>query len=437
MPLSLTWAHYGADGGDLVTAIARGALPHPPGFPAYLLAGDLFMRIPFGDPAWRLNLLSATFAAGAVGLTIAAARRMGVSMIAASVAGLMLAFAPLFWSQAIIVEVYAFAAFCASLVMYLTLRDAPAWLREFVLGIGMGAHPILIFLFLFVGRAARPLAGRLPALRALGGFLLGWLAMYGVVLVAHNRAVSPWGDVTTLDGWWSFVSGQIYRGYVFALPLVELPQRIVAFAATLIRQFTPLGAIIAGAGAWRLWGEQRAVALASLITFALVSIFAIAYNTADSIVYLVAVLPIAALWLAFGLESLTSHVTRHTSPVSRFTFHVSHFTFHVLLLLLPILSLALFWNEMNLHDDHTAINWVNQILSTAPRNAILVTARDAHTFTLWYARDVLQKRTDVIVLDRDLWQYESYRKMMMTLFGFADDLVFENKDGRPIVEVPR
>lgn len=434
MPPSLTWAHYGADGGDLVTAIVRGALPHPPGFPAYVLAGDWFIRIPFGEPAWRLNLLSAMFAAGAVALTIAAAQRLGVSAIAASVAGLMLAFAPLFWSQAIIVEVYAFAAFGASLVMYLALRGAPAWLVGFSLGIGMGAHPILIFFLPIVERTARPLAGRLPALQTLAAFLLAWLVMYGVILVVPNRAMSPWGDLTTIGGWWSFVSGQIYRGYVFALPLAELPQHVIAFAATLIRQFTPLGAIIAGVGAWRLWRERRAVAFTSFATFALVSIFAIGYNTADSIVYLVIALPIAALWLALGFESFTQYAT-HIPHATR----VSRFTSHVILLLLPLVSLALYWNEVNLHDDRAAIVWADQILSAAPPNAILVTERDAHTFTLWYARDVLQRRTDVIVLDRDLWQYESYRKMMTAQFGFADDLVFEfeKKDGRSIVEVPR
>ncbi|CAG0944832.1 hypothetical protein ANRL1_01970 [Anaerolineae bacterium] len=448
MPPSLTWAHYGADGGDLVTAIARGALPHPPGFPAYVLAGDWFIRIPFGEPAWCLNLLSAMFAAGAVGLTIAAARRLGVSAIATSVAGLMLAFAPLFWSQAIIVEVYAFAAFGASLVMYLALRGAPAWLVGFILGIGMGAHPILFFCAPIVlvcrceERSLRRSNPQPPSWRLLRrftarndiciAFLLAWLVMYGVVLVVPNRAMSPWGDLTTIGGWWSFVSGQIYRGYVFTLPLAELPQRLIAFAATLIRQFTPLGAIIAGVGAWRLWREQRGVAFASLAAFALVSIFAIGYNTADSIVYLVIALPIAGLWLALGLEPLTFHFSRFTSHATR---HASR----VILLLLPLVSLALYWNEMNLHDDRAAIVWADQILSAAPPNAILVTERDAHTFTLWYARDVLQRRTDVIVLDRDLWQYESYRKMMAAQFGFADDLVFEfeKKDGRSIVEVPR
>ena len=81
LPPSLTWAHYGADGGDLVTAVVRGRLPHPPGFPTYLLLGTLFVRLPWGDPAWRLNLrlnlMSAVMAAGAAALFLLAALMVG------------------------------------------------------------------------------------------------------------------------------------------------------------------------------------------------------------------------------------------------------------------------------------------------------------------------------------------------------------------------
>ena len=33
----LTWAHFGADGGDLLAAAAVHGIPHPPGYPLYLL----------------------------------------------------------------------------------------------------------------------------------------------------------------------------------------------------------------------------------------------------------------------------------------------------------------------------------------------------------------------------------------------------------------
>ncbi|MEA3376039.1 MAG: DUF2723 domain-containing protein, partial [Chloroflexota bacterium] len=125
MAPTLSWSHHGADGGDLVTAVARGSIPHPPGFPTYLLLGELFNRLPLRDPAWRLNLLSAV----AAGLTIAAVRRLRFpsSTLGVLCAGLCLGLAPLFWSQALIAEVYTVAALFSALVVLLVLAGAPSW----------------------------------------------------------------------------------------------------------------------------------------------------------------------------------------------------------------------------------------------------------------------------------------------------------------------
>jgi hypothetical protein len=66
---TLTWAHDGADGGDLIVAVLTGGVPHPPGYPTYLLLGSLFARLQVGAPAFRLNLMSAVGAAAVVAVT--------------------------------------------------------------------------------------------------------------------------------------------------------------------------------------------------------------------------------------------------------------------------------------------------------------------------------------------------------------------------------
>ena len=38
-------------------------IPHPPGNPLYVVLGKLFTFLPFGDIAYRVNLMSAVFAA--------------------------------------------------------------------------------------------------------------------------------------------------------------------------------------------------------------------------------------------------------------------------------------------------------------------------------------------------------------------------------------
>jgi hypothetical protein len=254
--------------------------------------------------------------------------------------------------------------------------------------------------------------------------------MYGPVLLARKGAPSPWGDVSTLAGWWALVSGQLYRGYPFALPLGDWPQRFLAWAGLLARQFTPLGAVLAGLGIARLWQADRSLTIASALAFGAFSLYAIGYNTTDSLAYLVPALPLAAPWLAMGLAEVANRLNRR---VRRGAWAI---------LLLPSFQALLFWGQMNVSVDEEAMAWAGQVLQQAPPQAILLTGQDNHTFALWYAHDVLELRPDVTVIDRDLWGHKPYREMMMGMLGLdagERTPAFEeiaSTSGRPLEEVP-
>ena len=55
------------DSADLAVAALTASPAHPPGYPLYALLGKAWISlIPWGDPAYRLNLLSAAGGAGCV-----------------------------------------------------------------------------------------------------------------------------------------------------------------------------------------------------------------------------------------------------------------------------------------------------------------------------------------------------------------------------------
>jgi hypothetical protein len=57
------------DSGELITVAWTAGIAHPSGYPLYTLIGTAFSHLPFGDnPAWRMNVLSALFAAAAVSM---------------------------------------------------------------------------------------------------------------------------------------------------------------------------------------------------------------------------------------------------------------------------------------------------------------------------------------------------------------------------------
>src|SRR5438552_3679889 len=51
-------------------------VPHPTGYPLYTLLGKLFTLLPFGDVAYRVNLSSAVYMAGATGVLYALALKL-------------------------------------------------------------------------------------------------------------------------------------------------------------------------------------------------------------------------------------------------------------------------------------------------------------------------------------------------------------------------
>src|SRR5450759_4703222 len=53
-------------------------IAHPTGYPTYVLLGKLWSFLPIGSVAFRMNLLSAVYAAVAVGLTVLILGRLGV-----------------------------------------------------------------------------------------------------------------------------------------------------------------------------------------------------------------------------------------------------------------------------------------------------------------------------------------------------------------------
>jgi len=104
----------------------RLAIAHPTGYPLYTLLGKLFTRGPGSNAAWSVNLLSAVAGAVTVALVYLVARELTRRRLPALLAALALAVSPVFWSQAVVAEVYTLnAAFVAGL-LWLALR----WARK-------------------------------------------------------------------------------------------------------------------------------------------------------------------------------------------------------------------------------------------------------------------------------------------------------------------
>jgi len=104
----------------------RLGIAHPTGYPLYTLLGKLFSLLPWHNVAWRVNLLSAVAGALTAALVYLAARQLAARRLPALLGALALAVSPVFWSQAVIAEVYTLAGAFVALLLWLVLR----WARK-------------------------------------------------------------------------------------------------------------------------------------------------------------------------------------------------------------------------------------------------------------------------------------------------------------------
>lgn len=416
LPPGLTWAHDGADGGDLIAAARTLGIPHPPGYPLYTLLARLFLLIGWGTPAHRVALLSAVAGAAATWalfhlcLALIGPSQWPVALSAA----LLWAFAPIPWGQAVIVEVYALGALLAAgfLAAYLRWRNTgskAAWRVAWLLfGLGM-AHHLLVAACL-IPAAVWALDRRRRTDRRDWGEAVGLVALgLGFYLYLPLRAVaSPpinWGDPRTLSriGW--VVSAAPYRQYAFALPLAEWPSRVGAWASLLLSQFKVWGVALGLWGAVSLHERDKAASWGLLGLFAAVTLYAIGYATTDSYVYLLPALAVFAAWIAAGLADLSDRVLARRKGPTRW----AQVGLAAVLVVMPALSLAADWAACDLRGDREAQAYVSGAVAALPADAVVLADGDRQTFALWYARWGLDGRFHGEPISVGLLQFDWYR----------------------------
>lgn len=416
----LTWAYNGADGAELITAAVTLGIPHPPGYPLYVMLGKLISLVPMGTVAFRFNMLSAismALAAGLISGLIMAVLGQGptrdapagerkddraaltMRLLTALAAGLCFAFLPLVWKQALIAEVYALNMLFVSMALWLMFgRPTPrvAFFLGVALGLSVTTHLTSLLLFipaLVVLRGVHRIRLGLGALAGLSPFL-------ALPLFASGDSPVVWGRIDGVAEWWWLVSARLYQPNVLSLPADAWPARLAAWSseptlwiavALLIliivrRRLSPLRAI-----------EPLSTAL--LATAILYFGYSFTYDANDAIVTLLPALAILCLLAGLALGRATA-----------------------LYLLLPLTLLVLNFQHIDLSKDTGARALAEPPLREAPQDAIIVTTGDHATFTLWYLQHVEGQRADVVVVDGNLLAFDWYRSRLASANPSLDGL---------------
>ncbi len=469
----LTWKNGGDDGGDLAIAAKLVGIAHPTGYPLYLLLAQPLIWLGI-EPIRALNLLSGLYGAIACALlTLAVTRLLQFSLASEVVtpvpadrrgskstlkfepaknwsevvswtggagAGLTLAFEPLFWSQAVIAEVYSLeAAFLAlsvwALVRWYTLSqeretDPKRGLGLVLFSLGLAAaHHRTGFLTLLAGAAFvvsglggwRGTWGFIKRLRitnwlaGLALFMAGFVPYLYLLFRGGQSPAANWLNPgwSNLGGFWDEFNATFYHNLLFAAPATQFLSHISATARFLQADFGPLGLILALAG-W--WAAATLLRLKPFFWFALVgfiahAVFASVYAADNSQVYLIPAFVFWAALVGIGLAYLLLQIRQlRLLDGLEIAIAVGSVVF------LTGLQLALNYGTVDASRDQTAQGWVAQILANAPPNAVLLTTEDKFTFGLWYEQYALNKRPDLILVETRLLNFDWYQANLHQLY---------------------
>src|ERR671920_454690 len=192
----------------LQTEVSVLGIGHPTGYPTYMMLTHLFTYLPFGDPAYRVNLASAVYSVAAVLVVYLTGLRLSGRAVAAAAGALAFGLSGAFWSQAVIAEVYTLEALLVALVIHFLFlwRDSRdgRYLQPcaFLVGISLTHHLTSVLLIpaavSFVFLTDRRLFSRTGLmLKSLGLFLLGLLPLLYLPVRALMHAPLNEADPST------------------------------------------------------------------------------------------------------------------------------------------------------------------------------------------------------------------------------------------------
>ena len=339
---------------------------------------------------------------------------------AAVIAGLAWGASPLLAGQATIVEVYALNALCFVAMLWLVWRWAEPRVRDagrlphlalagLLFGLGLGNHLTLGLalpgLLIFVWKRRPAGAGFRRELAAAGAAALAGLLVYGYLpLAAAGRPPVNWGDPVTVGRLLWVATGRLYAPLVFGLPLTELPARLAGWATTIGAQLTLPGLLVALLGLWQLDRRLRDWWGATLLIWLAFTVYAIGYNATDSDAYLIPATAVMALWLAEGLGTLLGWFRRPAwLPVAALLFALAA---------VAVPGYAHTWQEAALSAHLESDAFWRSALAAAEPGAVILTADDRHTFALWYAVYGLRDRSDLALVNVNLYGFDWYRRSL-------------------------
>ena len=397
------------DSAELTAAAYSGGIPHPPGFPLYMMLGRVLIAIGFAEPAFTMNLLSAI--CGAISVILLLHIFHGLNDGSESPGGYLsaaiFAFGGFLWMQSVRAEVYTFAVMLLLLSLYFFVKygnngqQKHLYAGLYFWSLTFAAHSAIataaIIPLLLAGLANRNKAKvrfRDVPVCVMTIFIGYSTFLYLPIRGALNPAIK-WGEPETVYGFFSMISAKEFAFSVKFDSMYLLSERLAGIWTALNENF-PVGlALIAVIG---IWSARRHAFL--LLLFVL-SIFIVVIREQlpypDLRGYLLPVVFTAAVWTGFGADYIIKLLRKISilRAVKRMTFSPIAY---IVVLGIALSMTTLNFRKYDLRGNNWAENYGRDILGSAADSSIIVLNDVSSHFICQYLQTVENVRPDAAIL---------------------------------------
>lgn len=396
---------------------------HPTGYPGYILLNRLFTALlPIGSQAWKANFMSAAAAAATCALVYRTLRLLKIRASAACAAACAFGFTYLFWSQAVVAEVYTLnALFTAAVVHLLVAWDLRRERRlllaaALVYALSFGNHLSMVSLLpgiaAFVWACDRGVMADRGLWARIALFALLGLAQYGYLFwrSLDPGAVAIEADVHDLRSLAACLTGSPFRAFMFKhAPGYVLTHALPELLRLLAAQYHLLLAFVLP-GIWLLRPRRLWLLLAP--AFAVQMFLNANYGIPDIEFYLIPCVLVLAYPLGAGLEAAAAFTARRV-----------HRRSVVWTLLIPVAMAAWNWSDAdqsgNTEDAREALAVIEAV---GPGSIIVPPDYDTTCYLHYYLYGEEMAERDIHLM---VWIEPD--KMAAYLRGDGD---LTSKDGR-------
>ncbi|MEI7904542.1 MAG: DUF2723 domain-containing protein, partial [Candidatus Firestonebacteria bacterium] len=397
---------YPGDSGEIVTAAYFLGIPHPPGYPLYMLLGKLFTFLPAGTIAFRVNLLAAFFGGLGAFLLYLVLRATGKkyftdNYLLAAAASLVFAFSLTYWQQCTQAKggIYTLNIFLLLVIFLLLLKEGSLLLLAVITGLALANHnttaPLALAVYLYMlytaGKKKESGIGQKVLLFPIAAGLTAFLIYLYLPIRSLANPPMDWGNPETAGNFFKHIFREQYgtvAGTERSLPLFF--RQLGVYCSSLFSQFTPLPALLGAAGAVVFFKKTKsfasllaAIFLLTGVGFLLLTNFSINSNN----IYMINVFYIPSFLVLIIFMYAAGSIKNYGRALT------------IVVALTAAATLVFNFSSNNRSSNYIARDFGRNILKSAEKGSILTVAGDSTAFTTAYLLMVEKKIPGPAVYD--------------------------------------